>query len=253
MRLTRLAAVAVAAVSLAACNFNGASDTSAPTAETASDAAGLSPSAFEGSLEAVGPEGAWHLSIAPEAGIALSEVEAGVDTRAAYSQPVGMELGVEIGSAPITVRITPGPCTNGMSGVTYDFNVQVTRDGAPPLQGCLYRPWSSQIVALQPAIQSCLRLSPGASSISYLRANDGGGAFMRVIGETGASLDCTIVPGGTAPQTTAANTSLRFPGEGDVLFFAAPGEQPGGECYAAPEVKNAQGQVIGWLADPNGC
>ncbi len=250
MKRLMLAVGAAALLGLAACDFGGG--TSSPVAETAGAGEGLAPEAFEGALEAVGPEGSWRLSIAPDAGIALSERDAGVDTRAAYTQPVGVDLGVEIGSAPITVRITPGPCTNGMTGVTYDFNVQVTREGAAPLTGCLYRPWSSQIVALEPQVSACLRVSPD-SALTYLRANDDGGAFMRVRGSTGAETECTMVGGGTAPQTMPANPGVRYPGEMDVMFYPAPGEQPGGECYAAPEVKDASGRVLGWLADPNGC
>jgi uncharacterized membrane protein len=250
MKRWMLAVGAAAVLGLGGCDFT--SNTSEPLAETADAGEGLAPEAFEGALEAVGPEGAWRLSIAPEAGIALSERDAGVDTRAAYTQPVALDLGVEIGSAPITVRITPGPCTNGMAGVTYDFNVQVTREGVAPLNGCLYRPWSSLIVALEPQVSACLSVSPD-SALSYLRANDDGGAFMRVRGSTGAETDCTMVAGGTAPQTMPANPSQRYPGEMDVLFYPAPGEQPGGECYAAPEVRDSSGRVLGWLADPNGC
>ncbi len=241
-------ATAVAALALAGCNQTP-SDTAGPTAETAGVASGISPLAFEGALEAVGPEGAWRLSIAPEAGITLNEIEAGVTTQAAYSQPVGADTAVEIGSAPIRVRVTPGPCANGMAGVSYDWNVQVTRDGQPPLNGCLYRPWTTHIVALLPAVRSCLRLSPGEASISYLRNDGDGAAFMRVVGETGTELDCTMVAGGTNPQTMPANPS-RFPGERDALFYPSPGQDPGGECYAAPEVRDGAGAVVGWLAEP---
>jgi uncharacterized membrane protein len=246
-----MTAVAIAALALAGCT-QATTDTAEPTAEAADATSGISPSAFEGALEAVGPEGAWRLSIAPEAGITLDESEAGVVTQAAYSQPVGVETGVEIGSAPIRVRLTPGPCTNGMAGVTYDWNVQVTRDGQPPLNGCLYRPWTTHIVALLPAVRSCLRLSPGEASVSYLRNDGEGAAFMRIVGETGAELDCTLVAGGSNPQTMPANP-VRYAGERDALFFPAPGQNPGGECYAAPEVKDANGAVVGWLADPAGC
>ncbi|MBU6406332.1 MAG: hypothetical protein KGS44_04215 [Alphaproteobacteria bacterium] len=250
MRRYVLAVGAASILGLAACDFGG--DAPETLADVASISEGLAPEAFEGALEAVGPDGAWRLSIAPEAGIALSERDAGVDTRAAYTQPVGVDQAVEIGSAPLTVRITRGPCSNGMAGVNYDFTVQVTREGAPPLSGCLYRPWASQIVALEPQVSACLGVSPD-SALSYLRGNDDGGAFMRVRGSTGAETDCTMVGGGTAPQTMPANPSQRYPGEMDVLFYPAPGEQPGGECYAAPEVRDASGRVLGWLADPNGC
>jgi uncharacterized membrane protein len=246
-----MAAAAIAALALAACTPTPV-DTAEPAADAASTMSGPSPLAFEGALEAVGPEGAWRLSIAPEAGITLNEIEAGVTTQAAYSQPVGVEAGVDIGSAPIRVRITPGPCSNGMAGVAYDWNVQVTRDGQPPLNGCLYRPWTTQIVALLPQVRSCLRLSPGEASVSYLRNDGEGAAFMRIVGETGAELDCTIVAGGTNPQTMPPQ-GARYPGEQDALFFPAPGQNPGGECYAAPEVRDGDGAVVGWLADPTGC
>jgi hypothetical protein len=47
--------------------------------------------------------------------------------------------------------------------------------------------------------------------------------------------------------------TVAFEGEGSAIFVRGPGENPGGECYEAEEVMNADGEVIGWWADPYGC
>jgi hypothetical protein len=52
---------------------------------------------------------------------------------------------------------------------------------------------------------------------------------------------------------SARNRSHIEAGEFLALFVRAPGENPGGECYDAPEVRNADGEVLGWMMDPLGC
>ena len=37
------------------------------------------------------------------------------------------------------------------------------------------------------------------------------------------------------------------------IFVRGPGKNPGGECYDAPEVKDADGKLLGWWLDPAGC
>jgi hypothetical protein len=52
---------------------------------------------------------------------------------------------------------------------------------------------------------------------------------------------------------TDADPSLRPGGERDVVFYRAPGENPGGACYEAPEVRDPSGALLGWLDDAGGC
>lgn len=36
----------------------------------------------------------------------------------------------------IEVETLPGPCTDGINGLTHEFGLRVRVDGAPPLAGC---------------------------------------------------------------------------------------------------------------------
>jgi hypothetical protein len=41
--------------------------------------------------------------------------------------------------------------------------------------------------------------------------------------------------------------------ERDPLFYRAPGENPGGECFEAPEVRGNDGSLIGWTMADEDC
>jgi hypothetical protein len=258
-----LATVAMIAVvvSLGGCDlFSGgkADDptalTSAPDAQTASAGVTLDSGAFEGMLSAVGANEAWWLTIDPATGVLLDERDQGETLRATYAPPVEAAGGVTFAAAPLTISVSAGPCTGGDAGVTYPFRAQVTKADGTVLSGCLYRPWTTQIVALAPAVMACLAINPGEAGVSYLEQEGDGRVLVRVVGETGAEVDCRApLSGGAQLVSTPADPNVRFPGERDALFYRAPGENPGGECYTAPEVKDASGAVIGWLADPSGC
>jgi hypothetical protein len=49
------------------------------------------------------------------------------------------------------------------------------------------------------------------------------------------------------------DAALVVDGENAAIFERGPGQNPGGECYEAPEVRDANGLLIGWMLDPQGC
>jgi len=61
-----------------------------------------------------------------------------------------------------------------------------------------------------------------------------------------------IVRGEIASVGTSRGDPL-FDGEDEAIFVRGPGENPGGECYDAPEVRSASGELLGWMMDPMGC
>ena len=75
--------------------------------------------------------------------------------------------------------------------------------------------------------------------------------MVRMRGDNAAQ-DCVA----QTPQSASSqqrSEALHAPGEGTAIFVRGPGAQPGGECYDAPEVRSASGELLGWKADPLGC
>jgi hypothetical protein len=105
-----------------------------------------------------------------------------------------------------------------------------------------------------PYIDACLAKSPDTRWISYAAVAEGSGVVtVRLSGAPGA-FDCTAPEHDPeAVQIAPRNAELSFEGEGAAIFVRAPGENPGGECYAAPEVRGANDELLGWMADPDGC
>ena len=266
-RAAKVATALAALVALAGCDLLGLSrgggeepnGVVGPTIDAAELSEALSPAALEGTLAAVGPNNAWTVSVDPALGVTFRDGQTFMEVTGAYAAPVSQGGGVFIGDPALGLQITAGPCSSGVAGVVYPFSVTVSRDGAEAVSGCLYRPWTNQIVANADQVLSCLRLSPGRSAATYIerRADE---VFVRVMGEPavegapGAMIDCRApVTASPAQLITAPADASVYPGEAVALFYPAPGDNPGGECYVAPEVKNAAGQVIGWLASPEGC
>lgn len=109
--------------------------------------------------------------------------------------------------------------------------------------------WDAHLLALLPQIDACIVASPDARWISYAGAHDGA-TLVRLSGETGA-FDCRFDKG--AAVVTPRDETLRVDSENAAIFVRGPGENPGGECYEAPEVRGANGELLGWMLDPEGC
>ena len=111
-------------------------------------------------------------------------------------------------------------------------------------------PWEQRIPDMLPAIDACIVAAPGNRTITYAGPDDGG-ALVRLDGEDG-QLDCRVGADGAA-RIARADPNLTLSGDGAAIFVRGPGENPGGECYEAPEVRDASGAVVGWMLDPLGC
>lgn len=115
--------------------------------------------------------------------------------------------------------------------------------------------WETRLAEMLPYIDACIAKSPQTRWVSYAGLLDDQSAVVRLGGAAG-EFQCTV----PMADPTAANAvialddeTVAFEGEGSAIFVRGPGENPGGECYEAPEVRNADGEVIGWMADPHGC
>ena len=66
-------------------------------------------------------------------------------------------------------------------------------------------------------------------------------------------VDCVVPDEASDPASAIILPALDDPPADAIQFVRAPGENPGGECYQAPEVRDASGALLGWVLDPEGC
>ena len=115
------------------------------------------------------------------------------------------------------------------SGPQYE-NAQPIIDRLPLIDACLAQAPDRHVVTIDPAARRTLRLS----------------------GEAG-DVDCVVPDDNDDPENATVLPALNDPPTDAIQFVRAPGENPGGECYAAPEVRGADGELLGWVLDPEGC
>ena len=110
-------------------------------------------------------------------------------------------------------------------------------------------PNAQAVIDRLPLIDACLALAPDRRVVTINPASD---ITLRLSGEAG-DLDCVVPDDDPNPSRAAVLPALNEPPEDVIQFVRAPGENPGGECYVAPEVRNASGELLGWTLDPDGC
>lgn len=119
---------------------------------------------------------------------------------------------------------------------------------SPPPSGPQYEN-PQAIVDRLPLIDACLALAPDRRVVTINPSSD---ITLRLSGEAG-DLDCAVPDDDPDPARAAVLPALNDPPADAILFVRAPGENPGGECYVAPEVRNDAGELLGWTLDPTGC
>jgi hypothetical protein len=118
----------------------------------------------------------------------------------------------------------------------------------PPPSGLQY-PNAQPIIDRLPLIDACLALAPDRRVVTI---NPAANRTLRLSGEAG-ELDCVVSADAPDPANAAVLPALDDPPADAIQFIRAPGENPGGECYQAPEVRSASGELLGWVLDPEGC
>jgi hypothetical protein len=115
--------------------------------------------------------------------------------------------------------------------------------------------WETRLTEMLPYIDACIARSPETRWISFAGLLNDNEVAVRLGGAAGEFV-CTVPTADPVPANAAIvpdDEEVAFEGEGSAIFVRGPGENPGGECYEAEEVLNANGEVIGWWADPHGC
>lgn len=113
--------------------------------------------------------------------------------------------------------------------------------------------WETRLSEMLPYIDACIAKSPETRWVSYAGLLNDRDVAVRLGGAAGQFV-CTVpMADPSAAAIVPDDENEAFPGEGSATFVRGPGENPGGECYEAEEVRNADGELIGWWADPHGC
>jgi hypothetical protein len=230
----------VLALALAAC---GQSNAPAPEAEIATTS-GLD---LNGHLIAQGAD--FRLDSAPDIGVVLHYPETETTVSGPYALPQSTDTGALLESQGISLTLTPGACT--LDGVTYTMRASVTIPNARPAEGCAFVRWDHHLVELLPQIDACIAASPETRTVSY--AGRSGEDEVTVYLQGGVVfVECKVRSGQTT--VTPAPDPVPIAGVGEALFVrGSSGANPGGECFEAPEVRSASGELLGWMLDPMGC
>jgi hypothetical protein len=244
----RVAAL-IAALVLASCGPQA--EAPAPDAEVAMTS-GLD---LSGHLIARGAD--FRLDSAPDIGVVLVYPQQDLTVSGPYAVPSATDTGALLESQGISLTLTPGACL--LDGATYPMRASVSIPNATPAEGCALIRWDHQLLDLIPAIDACIADARGARWVTYAGEYQGA-TLVRLQGE-GQSFDCRIsqntAPSGQPVYLTDVrprDEGMTVAGEGEALFVrGSGGPNPGGECAEAPEVRNASGELVGWMMDPLGC
>ena len=223
---------------LAAC---GQSEPGGRTAE-----ATAAPTELAGHVVVIGHAG-WRLDIDPAAGMLLA-IEDGAQTiSAAHAAPQRTSNGFRFVSGDLRVTLENTACVQ--DGADFPMTAEVRARGRT-LLGCATERWDAHLIERVPQIDACIALAPEARRVTWAgpRAR---GYVVRLWGESGG-VDCAVGLAGYA-QVAPRDDNVRIGGEREAIFVRAPGPNPGGECFEAPEVRSAEGELLGWMDDPLGC
>lgn len=201
---------------------------------------------LSGRLIAIGPD--FRLDSGSDIGVVLVYPQHDQTVSGPYAAPEATATGAMLESGGISLTLTPGACMH--EGAAYPMHASVTIPNARPAEGCALIRWDRHLLALAPQIDACLAQASNARWVSYAGETQGA-TLVRFRGEAGA-FDCRVV-GAAAVEVRPRDEGIVVAGENEAIFVRGPGVQPGGECYQAPEVRAANGELLGWMADPMGC
>lgn len=211
-------------------------------------------SPFAGAISAAGTEPFWGLSIDPASNTMwLHELDGTGYPTNDYVAPVVATDGTAIFTArdfTVTLKLT-GTCSDGMSDLVFPMETTVTA-GGHAYRGCAYPRWDNDLIALLPQIDACLAAARSKGPVS-LAARTNAGAIVRVL-DDGGTFQCAFPGEATKPgKAGRLDDAEPMVSERDPLFYRAPGENPGGECFEAPEVRGNDGSLIGWTMADEDC
>jgi hypothetical protein len=195
----------------------------------------------------------WSLSADPGVqaiSFALDDGAEPVEATATWTPPQTTDSGYRLASDELTIDLEDVACTQ--DDIPFPMRATVTY-GGDVHTGCAAMRWDYQLIALMPQIDACIRDARGARWITFAgQQNDA--TFVR-LQRNEISFDCRVSSyrGATVIDLRPRDESVTAATEGAAIFVRAPGENPGGECYEAPEVRGVNNELLGWMLDPMGC
>lgn len=202
-----------------------------------------------GSIDDLGAEGAWELTL--------------LDDYAQFSRPglgedggvVGgrdfRERGVRVLAGPLTITIKQEACT--ASGVELPYVAHVLFEGVA-YQGCARRgvaagsrpTWASVLPELMPAIDACLAQTQSHPvRVTFAGALEDGEVSVRLREADGTRRVCTASTAGENVRFEHLSDLDTAPGEGDPEFQRG-AEQPR-RATCSEQVRDSSGEVLGWV------
>lgn len=127
--------------------------------------------------------------------------------------------------------------------------VSACGQSAAPAPGAEPTGDAAQVLSRLPLIDACLALSPATRTVTI---DPQSSTQLRLSGAE-QTVDCVLPNEDADPALATILPALDEPPADALIFVRGPGENPGGECYEAPEVRDANGSVVGWILDPEGC
>jgi hypothetical protein len=139
--------------------------------------------------------------------------------------------------------------------ISYPMRATVTFPGQT-LTGCAAMRWDYQVDTLIDEIDACIAEAPEWRTVTYAGELPDGSVLVRV--RNGDDMrDCRVER--ERVKHSPRDESFLAPTENAAIFLRArPGEteNPGGECYDAPEVLRFGhhfSEMVGWLLEPQEC
>lgn len=232
----RIAFVALAA--LVACQQETAAPAAAPIV--------IDP--MSGAIVAQGD--GWELSADPAINTMLLRRASGGEVVVPFAAPVRTETGWTLTSGAVSATLETGECTR--DDIRYPMRATVVADGRT-LTGCAAERWDTYLMQHMATIDACIARSPETRYVTYAGDDGHGQTVVRLRGFSGQR-DCRVVDGEVQffPREAAVLVATEYETTFVRANFDGTGENPGGECYQAREVRR-DGQLLGWMDEPENC
>lgn len=226
---------------LAACGQGGEEKAAAPKVETA-------PSSMFGEIRAAGTEPFWAIHVSPQDGLVFTEAGGQGDLTEPYTPPAPAVDGGVFTTPKISLTISVGSCSDGMSDIAYPLNATAVVNGRT-LKGCAYYPWGANVRAFIPAIDACLAKAPVRMPVTHAM-NDGATTKVRMSASgPEETYDCVYANG----VTIVKRSEGQLPGERNPTFYRMPMDDPGESCAPHVDVKDDDGNLLGWTIADGAC
>jgi hypothetical protein len=204
-----------------------------------------------GAIVAVGED--WRLNGDPAINAVSISMHDGTEASGTWVHPY--YVAGRISASDIRVTLENVACEQ--ENMTYPMRATVTFPGHV-LAGCAAMRWDYRLDTLIDEIDACIAAAPALRTVTYAGDLPDGSTLVRVR-DGGDIQDCRVERG--RATHTPRDERLRFATENAaILLRARPDEteNPGGECYEAPEATVFRGhpsigEMVGWMLDPEGC